>query len=385
MIRSFRSCVMAVCCALALGTVTLPALAAEDSGAGKLSADMETALSEMLDAVSPGTTPSLSAMNTILGFINGPRPKASAVDPKTRDQGAGSFYEDTLNIPLRTLMNYTLDPGIPGDTVYPTSVRSNYWYPESELLKNSQTLRAATFPPANPLVTRGVEYEETSPDTSSGCYYVYRLNRLFVLTSFEGRTVLFSVSSMPRESSVGRKGVIVGKDSDWSYVYTPTVGTNLSMLGWAETFLYGSASVTVFMESAPGSNATNMYVFKWAKAGWSGMNVVKRSHIAEGVKRFAQSLKTVLESPKKPTPEAIKGHLASLKVMDDTALRAALAPLARQLATQSLTSPELNDKEFQKILANDAYADSLNRNQLINELMKLFMRKQLGLSVPAGA
>ena len=74
-----------------------------------------------------------------------------------------------------------------------------------------------------------------------------------MLADYKGRTALISVSVMPGQSSVGLRGAIVGNDKDWTYVYTPEKGTNLAMLGWAETYLYGSASISVFMESAPGS------------------------------------------------------------------------------------------------------------------------------------
>ena len=370
----FRCGTVACWCCLAL-------LLCPSVWAAQVPADVESAFAELLKATKPGTAPTTQAMQTVLGYV-ADQPLAADTELTSTNDGTSGLYSSTFNVPLRTLLAYMLDPGIPGDTLYPSSVRSNYWYPESELLVNSAALRGAAFPPAEPVVTHGVEYEETTPDESSGCYYVYRLNRLFVLTAYKGRTALFSVSSMPKESSVGRKGLIVGPDADWLYAYTPTVGTNLPMLGWAETFLYGSASVTIFLETAPGSETTSMFSFKWAKAGWSGMNVVKREHVIGGLKRYAEGFKTVLESPKRPTPEAIKAHLAQLKALDDATLRARLAPLAAQLNTKETEVKDLREKSFQEVIKDGTYPASLNRNQLINELMKLFVRGQLGLAVP---
>ena len=119
-------------------------------------------------------------------------------------------------------------------------------------------------------MTRGVEYEETTPDTSSGCYYSYKLNRLFVLADYKGRTALISVSVMPGQSSVGLRGAIVGNDKDWTYVH-PGKGTNLAMLGWAETYLYGSASISVFMESAPGSGQGGRLHLQVGEGGLEGL------------------------------------------------------------------------------------------------------------------
>lgn len=368
----FRFGMAAVLCCVMLAVVQ-PALAAE------VPPDVEKALSDLLAAVKAGPAPATSVMDTVLAYVAEQQPSAETNLKNTGD-GTGAVYGVRFNVPLQTLVTYMLDPGIPGDTLFPASVRSNYWYPESDILTTGAAIRTAAFPPVAPLVSRGVEYEETTPDTSSGCYYVYRLNRMFVLTAYKGRTVLLSVSSMPKESAVGRKGLIVGDDTDWLYAYTPTVGTNLPMLGWAETFLYDSASVTVFMESAPGAKTTEMIAFKWAKAGWSGMNVVKQEHVVAGLKRFADSFKTVMESPKRPTPEALKARLNELKALDEAALRAQLAPLSAELLAKEATAKELREKDFQSVIKDKPYVESLNRNQLINELMKQFVRKQLGLS-----
>ncbi|MFR3457624.1 MAG: hypothetical protein ACLTTU_04215 [Bilophila wadsworthia] len=76
---------------------------------------------------------------------------------------------------------------------------------------------------------------------------------------------------------------IVGNDKDWTYVYTPEKG-NLAMLGWAETYLYGSASISVFMESAPGSGKVDVSIF----AGEGGLEGLQRG---EGFPHYG--LKTV--------------------------------------------------------------------------------------------
>ena len=56
------------------------------------------------------------------------------------------------------------------------------------------------------------------------------------------------------------------------------------------------------MESAPGSGKVDVSIFKWAKAGWKGSNVVKVSHITAGLKRFTSGLRQVMESPRLPLP-----------------------------------------------------------------------------------
>ena len=358
--------------------IVLPAQAEDEN---TLSPELEKALSTLLDAAPIGkTNPAPADLDTILSFVTTNTKADRRVRPEKRPQGQGAYLHETLNIPLSRLISYTLNPEIPGEALYPNAVRRNMWLPESPLLKNANTFLKATLPPAAPLFTRGVEFEEITPDSSSGCYYDYKLNRLFALTGFKGHAALFSVSSMPAQSSVGLKGAIVGKDSDWAYVYSGEQGTNLPFLGWAETYMYGSASVTVFFENG---NKTEMFMFKWARAGWNGSNVIKPSHITEGLKRFTGGLKQVLESPKCPAPEAIASQFKTLSALSEKDLRARLTPFSAWVASQK-TSP-LKDKEFRKVLDNNAYPGTMSKDNLIAELMKLFMREQLGLSTPPAA
>ena len=361
-------------CVLLLLLTAFPAFAEKKDGT--LPEPLEQALSTLLASTPQGKPdPTSETLDTVMDFVTANTKAANRVRPAARPQGSGAYLQETFAVPLRKIISYTLNPAIPGEAIYPSSVRRNAWI-SGPIMKNSAELIDAAFPPAKPVFTRGVEYEETTPDTSSGCYYSYKLNRMFILTSYKGRTALFSISMMPNQSSVGKRGAIVGNDRNWTYVYTPEQGTNLPMLGWAQTYLYGSASVSVFMESAPGSQKTDMYVFKWARAGWGGSNVVKPSHITEGLKRFTDGLKQVLESPKCPPVKGVASQFSSFKAMSDADLRARLAAYSDVLA-QKKDDP-LDEKAFRAVLDNGAYPASLSRDDAIAELMKLYMRQQLG-------
>ncbi len=359
----------------------VPAFAAQTRG--NLPAEVDNALSGMFGALSPKVPPHQTYMNVILAFVAGNDKADDRVRPADRPEGAGVFRRTTLKVPLRTVLDYLVNPDVPGEVLNPSSVRINDRQSPA-IRAGAEAFRNTPLPPARPVVLRDTEFEETTPDVSSGGYYSYTLNRLFVLTSYEGRAALFSVSRMPGTSSVGRKGAVVGKDGDWTYVYTPVTGTNLSLVGWAETYLYGSSSVSVFLETVPGGGTTEMYIFKWAKAGWSGMNVVKPSHLRDGVDRFFGSLHTVLESPRRPSPQAVAACRAELEALDDAALRQRLKGLAEHLAARSKEDSLLSQKDFQSVLSGGNYAASLTRRQMISELLKLYLRKQLGKPVPAG-
>ena len=348
-----------------------PAQAEDESN---LPPDLEKALTEILEAAPQGkAAPSQAALDTVIAFVSSNTKPAKRILPAKRPQGYGAYLNEQLNIPLKKLIQYTLNPAVPGESLYPNSVRRNAWLPNSPLLREADSFTGASLPPASTLVTRGTEFEEITPDTSSLCYYMYTLDRLFVLTSYKGRSALFSVSLMPQNSGVGLKGAIVGKDTDWTYVYSGVQGTNLAFLGWAETYMYGSASVSVFLDN--GAN-TNLYMFKWAKAGWNGANVVKPSHIREGLNRFLVGLRQVLENPRCPAPDAIAAQFKTLSGQTDQQLRAQLQNFSAFLAQQK--SSPLDEKEYRKVLDNNAYAASLSRDNVIAELMKLYMRGQLG-------
>ncbi len=365
---------------LILLLAVVPAFAAQ--ARGKLPAEVDNALSDMFDALSPREAPSQSAMNVILAFVAGNGGADDRIRPADRPEGAGVLRHTTLKVPLRTVLDYLVNPDVPGEVTNPSSVRINDWQ-SPDIRRRAEAFRNTPLPSTSPVVLRDTEFEETTPDVSSGGWYSYTLNRLFVLTSYQGRAALFSVSRMPGSSSVGRKGAVVGNDADWTYVYTPVTGTNLALVGRAETYLYGSSSVSVFLETVPGGDTTEMYIFKWAKAGWAGMNVVRPSHLRDGVDRFFGSLHAVLESPQRPLPQAVAAWRAELDALDDAALRQRLKGFAEHLAALGKDDSLLSGKDFQAVLAGGNYASSLTRRQMIAELLKLHLRKQLGRPVPA--
>lgn len=364
---------------LVLCLICLPVMAGANSAMESDSAKkrdglpeaLESALTQLLSATKSTVQPKDDAVAEVLRFVTGPAPKKAI--PEARPDGSGIIFRDTIGISLKTLMSYILDPKVPGEALYPNSVRRNAWAAGSGLLTRADAFLASPLPPTQTLTMHAVEEEETTPDESSGCIYEYKLNRLFILTGYEGRTALFSISQMPTSSNVGRKGIIVGKDSQWNYVYTTEEGTNLAMLGWAETHLYGSASVTVYL-SGTNADSTDIISFKWAKAGWAGSNVVKPSHIRAGLERFTSGLKQVLQSPRRPTVDAIKARMAELNGMDDAALRAALQPYVNQLHA---TNDKALSGEFGKALEDPAYLNAFTRKQLIADLIKNFVREKV--------
>lgn len=73
--------------------------------------------------------PDAATVNAVLDFVATNKQAANKVRPEARPQGSGAYLKETLNVPLRKLVEYMLDPSIPGEAIYPSAVRRNAWMP----------------------------------------------------------------------------------------------------------------------------------------------------------------------------------------------------------------------------------------------------------------
>lgn len=347
---------------------------------GNVPEEVESTLTLLLDVVPQGSpNPNKSNLMPLLDFVTSDI-KPTKVKPQKRTQGNGAFTHTTLNLPLQKILRYCFDPAIPGEALYPNVLRRSYWLPGSHILDHKPPLWDAEqtiTDDSAPLYLRGAEFEEITPDAVSGCYYSYTLDRLLILTRVQGRAMLISVTKQRAPSTVGKVGAIVGKDNEWNYVYSKVVGSNIKLASWAETYMYDSANVTVFFEENPGSPSTRIAFFKYVRAGWANMNMVKSSHIADGSKRFVDGMRQVLESPRLPGAEAIAAHARRLRGMDEDGLRKAMGPYSAGLAAQA-GKGSLSSSDFKKLVQEGRYATELNQQEMGSELMKQFMKEQLG-------
>ena len=126
----------------------------------------------------------------------------------------------------------------------------------------------------DPVVVRGVETVEITPDINTGTYYKYDLDRTMILFKHQGRNVFVSLSRQKGQSEVGKKGVVVGDDEDWNYLYSGEKGINKTGLGWVDSYMYGSSSIILFYEPDPDNPMVKCAVFKWLRAGWKKINMV---------------------------------------------------------------------------------------------------------------
>ncbi|MDR0466490.1 MAG: hypothetical protein LBH94_03935 [Deltaproteobacteria bacterium] len=348
----------------------------EDDKGVKLAPELEATLTAIIGAIPAGKRlPPEADMAKLARFMMSPSVNPAEIRVAKREHGEGVMMRQSFGSPFKKMVRYCYDPRIPTEILYPMVLRRGNWLPDSQLVKENVQLWNK-LDSQSMLVLRGAEYEEITPDTFSGCYYNYKLRRLIVLLRVDGKPVLLTASRQDAPSSVGRKAAIVGRDGNWNYVYTKVVGSTLKLVGWAETHMYDSATVNL---AYPNGDGGGIAFFKWVNAGWSKMNVVKGKHIRSGGERFFTSMRQVLDARNLPAPEAIYARHAELKGMDDAALRAAFAPQAEALASGAKGSSILSGADFQAVLQDGAYVRQLGREDIISELMKLFMKERLGL------
>ncbi|MDD6088886.1 MAG: hypothetical protein PUB69_06215 [Desulfovibrionaceae bacterium] len=361
-------CLLCVWCFLALSA----------AAASPLPSSASESIESLIRIASSSTEePSAEAVIPLLEIVLG----GTSYALPSGSYGKGVLLRSKVRVPLRTAASLMLNPSLPGETLYPAVVRRSAWIAGKSALGNlSRQLSSGEWPKAMQ-VARAREFEETTPDTNSGGYYRYNLDRMFIAVSAEdGSRVLFSISAMNKPSALGLRGAVVGQDANWCYMYTPKVGVNLPMLQWTETMLYKSASVTAFIERANQPGVTEICTFKWMKAGWSGINVVKESHIAGGVQRFFTCMQQALESPKFPNASQIIRKRATLMETDSQELIKRFAVFADYLKKQSTSDSTLKQKVFQDLLQDpQGYGSHMKKEEIVADLMKLYIRDCIGI------
>jgi len=235
-------------------------------------------------------------------------------------------------------------------------------------------------PDEAPVVIRGLQHDSNTPDLITGVYYEYDLQRTLILLNHKGQQVLISVSKQIDASNVGKKGVILGNDNDWTYFYSNEPGTMETGFGWAKTYIYDYFSVVVYAESGSSPAMVRTGAFQWLRAGWLGINFVKPGDILGGMKRFARSFRTVLESPRLPAPSQLTSVYQSLSRMPALGLASEYAALQQALRSSAIQAGKIRKSEAEK---KQSFVDT-PKEQMVEELMLEYLKMTLGKSTPLG-
>jgi hypothetical protein len=294
--------------------------------------------------------------------------------PKLQD-APGAYYESETRINFTNFLQYSYSDQIPASLTSPASLRYSLWngIPGGE----SQRLPVSwkpILPSGKPVIIRGSQRDGITPDLTTGVYYEYDLKKTYILLNHKGRQVLLSISKQINVSDVGKKGIIIGNDDDWTYYYSGETGSAKTGLGWIKSYIYDYFSVGVHVESGTAPCVVRSGIFQWIRAGWSGINFVQTGHIIKGMKRNATNLKTILESPKLPAASQIVANYQQLSALPQNDLLGKYAALQQARQSLAVQNGKIKTSETKK---QASYAGT-PKEQIIEELMLEYFKITLG-------
>lgn len=345
----------------------------------KIPDELTPGLDYLLTLVSPGNTDTfdLQLVEKVLDFVLAPKNDSVLFYAEKKDGANSAYYEFNIQKDLNHILEYTYNSKIPATVVMPSAVRLSYW---SEVNGTQQPLpRLWTLPPesASPVIVRGVEHIEITPDQSSGAYYSYDMNKLLILCKYQGRNLLIQIDKQKDMSDVGKKGLILGQDEDWNYFYSGEKGISKTGLGWVDSYMYDSFGVSVFYEADDKTPVVRCGSFKWLRAGWSNMNFVNNHHIYNGMVRYAKGFKAILENPSLPAQPELAGMCSQLEALSLDDLREKVKPYLKTLENR-LSDENSSDEAFTELLKNGEYLAQLTRREMEAMLVLEYLKSALG-------
>ena len=308
-------------------------------------------------------------------------PRMEVVELAERNKAEGAFVGLDVERSLPSLADYLFSTDIPISALCPSTIKLSEWAWLGDPAGGRYSLAEAEKKAGLPLVVRGVQLECTTPDTNSGSYYCYQLDRTLIWASVGEDQAIFSISSLQQESEPGMKGAILGSDNDLNYLYTGQPGTRISGLSWVKPKITLSDTVSVYTWN-PKQDVTSNGVFQGLRAGWAGMNVVKSDHIGNGSLRYARTFKKIAESPRLPDPAILRSQTLFLRNGDERQLRTAMRNLLDGLYVLAAQDAELVDESYADLLREPAFLEAMSRTEMVAALMKEYVKKCVGMESP---
>ncbi len=314
----------------------------------------------------------------LVDFVMEPKEMKDTYTMGMRKREVSNYYEFLLERPFRETMDIIYNPDIPAYVTVPASVRLSRWIQVDGRQQPLPRIADALDHLAAPKIVNGVEFVENTPDTTTGAYYAYELDRTLILMMHRGHRVLLSLSRQRDKSTVGKKGLVLGSADDWNYLYTGEKGCTRPGLGWVDSYMYHSESITVYVESDEPDPHVKMGLFRWLHAGWAGMNMVQPANIRTGVMQFAETFKGVVEAPALESAEPLARAMRRISALPTETLRRQVEAYYALLKTRYQNAKGRSKKWFDKLFKDDRYCRQLNHEELKAILGKIFLKTLLG-------
>ncbi len=354
-----------------------PAAASTTVGVSSaISAEIETLLT-LVDSGREAGFDS-SRIPALLDFIYAAKPADIVYSAGDHFDTNSAYCEFDIKTGFAELLKIAFNPDVPSYLLMPASIRRSHWKSVDGKPQPFPKLWQALPHLTKPMAIRGVEFIENTPDINSGAYFAYDLNKLHILMTHAGRFVLLSISKQSSISQVGKKGVILGPDENWTYLYSGQNGITRPGLGWVSSYMYDSYSVAVFAQLEKDRPGIRCGTFKWVNAGWSKINMVKQDHIHRGLLRYANTFKEIIENPVLPTVEEIADIYAQVRESSLNQLQSTFYNYLNTLEARYHEDDSFPQKWFQEWFKSKDYLSQLKKEELESVLMVEFIKQTLG-------
>ncbi len=363
-------------------TVALAIAPAASADAHKLPAEIDSGLGYLYEFSDPQTTTALEIprLEKLIAFLL--TDKADGVSSAGRS-GAFldplAFHEFTVKRSLPFILEYAHNPAIPPQILTLGTVRFANWKTFDERFPNRPDIAERMRELDAPIIIRGLEHEEIAPDSESGAYYSYDLQRTLVGFRHGKHTFWISMSRQNSASEVGRKGYVLDEKNAWHYIYSGEKGIRKLGLGWVDSYMYEGFACNIFIQSDATPDQVKIAIFKWLRAGWNGMNFVKYKHIRDGLERYGKILRQILEHPDLPPPSEIEAVQQRIANLDIDALQRLNRDYLQALDRHYGTTSDFPRRWFKKEVVAGSYVEQLTRPQLESVVFLEYMNGVLGM------
>ena len=315
----------------------------------------------------------------LLSFVAAPKEEDRLFYVDGTSKATSAYHEFVFDKTLAHVLKLSYNSALPSFITNPSSVRHSFWSEFGNEKQNLPQLWNYLEEMADPVIVRGRETVESTPDTNTGAYYRYELDRTLVLMKHKGNNLLISLSKQADVSTVGKRGVVLGTDNDWTYLYSEKKGLDKPGLGWVSSYMYDSFSIIVYYETHGEVTRVKCGAFKWLDAGWKKINMVKKHHIYKGLERFGQTYKAIVENPSLPDIAVMEGFFSKIRAMGSGELQALNRTYLKSLRERYVNDKSLSSRWVTKLL-KDEQVEKMDTYELRSVLMLDYFKSALGKS-----
>jgi hypothetical protein len=104
-------------------------------------------------------------------------------------------------------------------------------------------------------------------------------------------------------------------------------------------------------------------IFKWLRAGWANLNLVKKKHIHKGLERCSKDFKTILEHPSLPEASKLVRVFTNFNKLSIYELREKVKPHLKVLESL-LDNDRPRYKNFAELIRSGKYLNQMTRQEM---------------------